>query len=670
LQAAPSLEGIKQHTFSLGPMPKGAYQEVIEGPARRLGNRRALEIEPQLTSALLTDIEAGGAKDALPLLAFTLERLYLEYGGDGDLKLSEYEQLGRIKGAIEAAVERAFSAADSDPTIPRDRQPRLALLRRGLIPWLAGIDPDTAAPRRRVARLSEIPTEARPLIKLLIEQRLLTTDVARGTGEITIEPAHEVLLRQWGLLEGWLAEDFGDLAALDGLRRATRDWAANGKLDAWLIHTGPRLEQAERVAGRKEFAAFVEPTESSYLAAARVAEDVRQRARLRRLRRDLFLSGILAYGPLAAALIAVLALFYAPSKERIESLMHWPHDWRAVLLADRVSNRYEDIVVVLFDPATFNDAVVSPIPRDTYAQLIRVLDAMSPRAIGLDMYFVASQDSEKDLLFLDALRSAKSPIVLGAIEADNLDQFHKDFQQQFLSSSGRPAGLLGLDYDGDHVIRRTRTSSESASKEGFAHSVARAADATLKGADQSLEFAPIAWALGPNHNEPFLTISAKDLLPGADQARLGELQRLIAGKIVLIGIDMPNSDRHDTPLSASTGDKMLGVMVHAQILAQLLDGRYLTELAATPRRALLFVVALFGFCLGWVAKPRLSGLLTITIATGILVALDAASYSFLRTALPVGLALYLWFVAIVAAWGLARLIGRNHILSRLARSTE
>ena len=651
-------------------MPKGAYQEVIEGPARRLTNRRSLKIEPQLTSALLTDIEAGGAKDALPLLAFTLERLYLEYGGDGDLKLSEYEQLGRIKGAIEAAVERAFSAADSDPTIPRDRQARLVLLRRGLIPWLAGIDPDTAAPRRRVARLSEIPTEARPLIKLLIEQRLLTTDVARDTGEITIEPAHEVLLRQWGVLEGWLAEDFGDLAALDGLRRATRDWAANGKLDAWLIHTGPRLEQAERVACRKEFAAFVDPTESSYLTAARAVEDVRQRARLRRLRRDRLLSGTMSYGPLAAALIAVLALFYAPSKERIETVMRWAEDGRAVLLADRVADRHEDIVVVLVDPATFNDTVISPIPRATFAQLIGVLDAMGPRAMGLDFFFVAPQDSEKDLLFLDAVRSAKSPIVLGAIEADNLDQPQKDFQQQFLSSSGRPAGLLSLHYDGDHVIRRKRTSDEPASKEGFAHSVARAAGASLKAADQLFEFMPIAWVLGPNHNEPFLTISAKDLLPGANQARLSELQRLIAGKIVLIGIDMPNSDLHDTSLSASTGDKMLGVMVHAQILAQLLDGRYLMELAATPRRVLLFVVALFGFCLGWVAKPRLSGLLTIIMATGILVALDAASYSFLRIALPVGLDLYVWLVAIVAGWSAARLIGRDHILSRLARSTE
>ena len=103
-------------------------------------------IEESLVDALLADIEEGGAKDALPLLAFTLERLYREHGGGGDLKLSNYEELGRIRGSIEAAVERALKVADADPKIPQDRQTRLAFLRRGLIPWLAGIDPDTGAP--------------------------------------------------------------------------------------------------------------------------------------------------------------------------------------------------------------------------------------------------------------------------------------------------------------------------------------------------------------------------------------------------------------------------------------------------------------------------------------------------------------------------------------------
>jgi formylglycine-generating enzyme required for sulfatase activity/class 3 adenylate cyclase len=273
LQLAKELEGVRQEMLSLPPMPKGSYAEVVKGPARRLeGTARALKIADGLVDALLADIEVGGAKDALPLLAFTLERLYGEYHAGGNLKLAHYNDLGRVKGSIEAAVERALKAADADPAIPKDRLARLALLRRGLIPWLASIDPDTGAPRRRVARLSEIPTEARPLIQHLVEQRLLATDVANDTGENTIEPAHEALLRQWGLLQGWLAEDAGLLAVLEGVKRASRDWAANTKNAAWLAHATDRLAAAERLSERPDLAANLEPTDREYLSACRKAE--------------------------------------------------------------------------------------------------------------------------------------------------------------------------------------------------------------------------------------------------------------------------------------------------------------------------------------------------------------------------------------------------------------
>ncbi len=287
LQLAKLLEGVRQETFSLPPMPMGSYADVVKGPARRLaGTARALDIEDALVGALLADIEAGGAKDALPLLAFTLERLYSEFHGGGALKLSQYDALGRVKGSIEAAVERALRAADADSAVPRDRVARMVLLRRGLIPWLAGIDPDTGAPRRRIARLSEIPTDARPLIEHLVEQRLLVTDVAKDTGEttieatheaqlhgvITIEAAHEALLRQWGQLQAWLTEDAALLAVLEGVKRASRDWAANNHDRAWLTHSTDRLASAERLTARPDLAANLEPTDREYLAACRAAE--------------------------------------------------------------------------------------------------------------------------------------------------------------------------------------------------------------------------------------------------------------------------------------------------------------------------------------------------------------------------------------------------------------
>ena len=267
LQTTKHLEGISQQTVSLTPMPRGAYQAVIEGPATRLKEiGRSFVIEPALTQALLADIDEGGTRDALPLLSFTLERLYLEYGAQDRLTLSDYDALGRITGSIEAAIERALRAADTDSRIPRDRDARLALLRRGLIPWLAGIDPDTGSARRQRARLSEIPDEARPLIDYLVEERLLSIDVSEGTGERTIEAAHEALLRQWGLLKGWLEEDFGVLASLESVKRAARDWAANDRREDWLAHRGSRLEDVERLLLRPDLVSKLDTTDREYLA--------------------------------------------------------------------------------------------------------------------------------------------------------------------------------------------------------------------------------------------------------------------------------------------------------------------------------------------------------------------------------------------------------------------
>ena len=287
LQSRPELAATQpHHLVDLPPVPAGSYGDIIRGPARRVSAAgRKLVVDEPLVDALLADIESGGTKDALPLLGFTLERLYRDYGADGDLQLSEYERLGRIRGAIEAAVEQALTQADGNPAIPRDRAARLALLRRGLIPWLAGIDPETGTPRRRVARLAEVPEEARPLIELMVEQRLLATDIDKATNERTIEPAHEALLRQWGALDGWLAEDSADLSIIEALRRAATDWDANTRGPEFLVHRGARLATAEQAASADKFATYLTSVDRAYVAAARDTEDIAtRRARAGRTR--------------------------------------------------------------------------------------------------------------------------------------------------------------------------------------------------------------------------------------------------------------------------------------------------------------------------------------------------------------------------------------------------
>jgi WD40 repeat protein len=305
MQSAKALEGLPQDPFSLPRMPHGSYREVIEGPPARLKETdHPLVIEPGLTQALLSDIEEGGGRDSLPLLAFTLEHLYLEYGARGILKLDDYNELGRIKGSIEVAVGQALAAADNDPRIPHSKDARLVLLRRGLIPWLAGIDPDTGAPRRLKARASDIPEEARPLIDLLVAQRLLSTDVSSETGERTIEPAHEALLRQWGSLKGWLQEDFVALTAVEMVARAARDWTANAESRDWLAHRAGRLEDAERLLQRTDLAGRLGASGRVYLARCRERENAEREEKTTALKRRIRLQRLVVL----AATVTVIVM--------------------------------------------------------------------------------------------------------------------------------------------------------------------------------------------------------------------------------------------------------------------------------------------------------------------------------------------------------------------------
>jgi hypothetical protein len=103
LEHAKPFEGLPQSTLPLLPMPRSAYKDVIEGPARRYVEAGAkLDIEPLLTQRLLDDLDKGGGSDALPLLAFTLEQLFLEYRRAGVLRRADYEAFGGLRGAIDA----------------------------------------------------------------------------------------------------------------------------------------------------------------------------------------------------------------------------------------------------------------------------------------------------------------------------------------------------------------------------------------------------------------------------------------------------------------------------------------------------------------------------------------------------------------------------------------
>lgn len=246
-----------QATFSLPAIAAGSFQEIIEGPAKLA--KPPLVLEPALTQQLLVDLHGA---DALPLLAFTLERLQTQYGQGGKLSLADYsdkDKLNGIEGAIQSAVNAVMGAE------PSKRE--LALARQLFVPALVKLDQEGMT--RRVARRQDLPADTQALADRFVAQRLLVTDAGN------IEVAHEAILRQWPALVAWIAEDKDALVTLNGVRAAAREWrvqtdgSKGGRRDSWLAHRSERLKDAERIAARPDFSISVSEEMWAYLLACR-----------------------------------------------------------------------------------------------------------------------------------------------------------------------------------------------------------------------------------------------------------------------------------------------------------------------------------------------------------------------------------------------------------------
>ena len=260
----------------LKPMPPAGYTEVITGPARRAtAAGRRLTIEPALVERLLAETAEGA--DALPLLALTLERLYRDFGDDGDLTVAEYESMGGMAQVVQTEVDKLL-AAD-----PEQRQAQLDILHDAFIPWLATINPDNDQPMRRLARWDDLPAASHPLIQAMVEKRLLVKDTRDG--QTVVEVALESLLRQWRELAAWLRDEAQDLKDADTLERAAADWQASGRNESWLLE-GTRLAEAETLAAKPGFRDRLDPTRD-FLHASRTRENDRIEAEKQRQQAEL-----------------------------------------------------------------------------------------------------------------------------------------------------------------------------------------------------------------------------------------------------------------------------------------------------------------------------------------------------------------------------------------------
>jgi adenylate cyclase len=144
-----------------------------------------------------------------------------------------------------------------------------------------------------------------------------------------------------------------------------------------------------------------------------------------------------------------------------------------------------------------------------------------------------------------------------------------------------------------------------------------------------------------------------------DASTAAALKEAIAGKIVLVGADLPEVDRFITPFTRLSGQTTPGVELHAILIAQALDGVRLKPLSPAVMWALaLLAVVLGAITGGFDASARLL-IPFVVVEVGLLGWLPhgLAGQGYDTHGLPcAGLGIG-WLLALMAASTLARIVG-------------
>jgi WD40 repeat protein len=224
------LASLLAEPFLLGPLPRSRLSSVVAGPAEIAG----IELAPGLVERIVEDTGGG---DALPLMAFTMRRLYQRLHEERQparpvrIEEADYVAVGGVDGAlrqraseVRAELDRAGLDATVMPTLLK----------------LVALEQEAAPTRRRV-RLAELSADEHAVLQAFIDARLVATDRAGDDGVAYV--AHEALLRVWQPLADAVAADVDGLRERSRLERDAREWEESGRDEGYLLR-GERLEDA------------------------------------------------------------------------------------------------------------------------------------------------------------------------------------------------------------------------------------------------------------------------------------------------------------------------------------------------------------------------------------------------------------------------------------------
>jgi len=356
--------------------------------------------------------------------------------------------------------------------------------------------------------------------------------------------------------------------------------------------------------------------------------------------------------------LGLLALLFVPQATPIPHLEYWTADWRTAFLSDRRQGEHPDLAVVIIDDKTLEPyPYLSPTDRALLAEIVNALNTAHAAVIGLDFFFVKPTEPQKDEALIAALQPGpdRAKVVLGVADKRiNLNDNQYAYQEAFLARIDQLTGYVNLKLDADEVVRYKPTPADDGKFPlSFAQALAKAAGATITD-----DTSRIAWLVAEKAGSPFTIIHAEDLIAAAknpDTEANATLLSKFKDRIVLVGVDRPFLDQHPSPLGVRTGEKMAGILVHAQMVAEYVDGRRVSELSPGKTQLLVLAMWIAGCMISWLASHHGFNLGRWTLGAILFVAIDVLLFSRWRLVLPFTLAMAAWVLGVTAGQFMSRL---------------
>ncbi len=246
---------------------------------------------------------------------------------------------------------------------------------------------------------------------------------------------------------------------------------------------------------------------------------------------------------------------------------NWAVDWKTVNLASKSEINKDIVFVTITEELLSKLTYRSPVDRGVLAASLRVLEGFKPKAVLVDLLFDQPTELRKDRALHNLLENYSVPlIVASAGNEEGLSEEQTHFLNKFMTGIETARANLFTDTI-DNKVRWLPGTSDF-DRPGMAAQVAMSVGAKVpQKRFRILYKQPDTHNTGVFRHFPLHMVS---FLPKA----------WFADKIIIVGADLPHSDRHATPLDLAAGPeslKMAGPLIHAHGISQLLEGRYYTE---------------------------------------------------------------------------------------------